>query len=70
MTVQAGWDLLARLRESAVTNAIPVIVTSTEQRFLDRAQEQQERYGGQHFVTKPFDIEVLLATVTEMIGEA
>jgi CheY-like chemotaxis protein len=34
---QAGWDLLERLRNEAITRGIPVIVTSTDKRLLDRA---------------------------------
>ena len=46
------------------------MVTSTDPRLLTDAEAQQARYGGQHFITKPFDIEALLQTVRELIGRA
>jgi chemosensory pili system protein ChpA (sensor histidine kinase/response regulator) len=69
--VQAGWALLEQLQAEAVTHDIPVIVTTTGgPDLLTRAQAQQQRYGGQRFVAKPFDLEELLTTVRELIGTA
>ncbi len=65
-----GWDLLERIQDEAVTNGIPVIVTSTDPRLLDDAKAQRARYGGQHFQAKPFDIEELARTVRELVGPA
>jgi CheY-like chemotaxis protein len=68
--VQAGWDLLERLHAEAITRQIPVLVTSTDQRFLDRVKDDVPRYGEKRFVIKPMNIEELLRTVHEMIGSA
>lgn len=68
--VRAGWDLLEKLRADVVTNGIPVIVVSTVPEYLDRVQEEGDRYGGQRFLSKPFDIDDLLAAVDELIGPA
>ncbi len=67
---RAGWELLERLQAAAATNRIPVVVTSTDPRLMARAQAQQARYGGQHFVAKPFDIDELLEAVQSLIGGA
>jgi CheY-like chemotaxis protein len=68
--VQAGWDLLEQLHADALTQGIPVIVISTDPRLLDAAQADFARYGGQRFIGKPFDVDVLLAAVEELIGKA
>ena len=68
--LQAGWDLLERLQAEAATRGIPVIVTSTDPRLVGRAEEQAQRYGGQRFVAKPFDLDELLGAVREIIGGA
>jgi CheY-like chemotaxis protein len=44
---QAGCDLLEQLRNTAVTEATPEIVTSTDRRLLDRAEAQLARCGGE-----------------------
>lgn len=66
----AGWDMLERLRADVLTYGIPVIVVSTDASLLERVQADQPRYGGQRFLSKPFDIEVLLRAVDELIGAA
>ena len=66
----AGWELLEQLHEGAVTNDIPVLVLSTSPQLLQRAQEQAERYGNHRYLDKPFDLDVLLRHIREMIGEA
>lgn len=70
VTTEADWDLLERLQQDAATNAIPVLVMSTDQRLLDRAAAQQHRYGAERFVGKPFDIDDLLSMVESIIGKA
>jgi CheY-like chemotaxis protein len=37
---RSGWDLLERLPAEAATSGIPVLITSTDPRLLDRAREQ------------------------------
>ncbi len=66
---QAGWDLLARLHAEAATRQIPVLVTSTDARLLERAQVDFARYGGQAFLARPMDLEDLLADVRSLIRD-
>lgn len=63
-----GWELLEQLQADAITNGIPVIVTSTDHRLLDRAQQDQARYGGELFLVKPLDLEELLDGVHMLLG--
>ena len=67
---QAGWDLLTELRQEAATRQIPVILVSTSKRYLERAEAAPELWGGDRSLLKPFDLEDLLRTVRELIGEA
>ncbi len=63
-----GWELLERLADDALTRAIPVIVTSTDPRLLERAEESRTRFGGDGWIAKPFDIDVLLGLVHDLAG--
>jgi two-component system chemotaxis response regulator CheY len=65
---QVGWALLERLALDALTRRIPVLVTSTDPRLLERAEAEQVRYGGDGWVVKPFDLEELLADVERLIA--
>ncbi len=38
---RAGWDLLEEIQASAITQGIPVVVTSTDPRLLERAEAEQ-----------------------------
>ena len=67
---QAGWDLLERLHNDALTHGIPVIIVSTDPKLLERAQADFARYGGQRFIGKPFDIDDLIGAAEELIGKA
>lgn len=67
---QAGWDLLASLREGATTHRIPVILVSTTPSLLDRAREEHAALGGDRYLIKPFDLDDLLAMVQDLIGKA
>lgn len=68
--IRSGWDLLEELQRFASTRGIPVIVTSTDQRLLQQAEQEPARYGANRFLVKPFDIDALLALVRELIGVA
>ncbi len=70
ITEKAGWELLEKLELETLTRSIPVIVTSTDQSLLDRAQANKERYGFDNYLVKPFDLDVLLAAIEELIGSA
>ena len=67
---RAGWDLLEEIQANAVTKGIPVVVTSTDPRLLERAEAEQSKYGGKVRLVKPFDLDDLLAAVRNLIGGA
>ncbi len=67
---RAGWDLLDRLHAEASTNNIPVLVISTDPRLLERARAAASRHGRSAFLAKPFDLEVMLGVIQELIGPA
>ncbi|HLI50424.1 MAG TPA: response regulator [Thermomicrobiaceae bacterium] len=67
---RVGWDLLERLQLETLTRNIPVIVFSTDAKLLRRAEQQADRFGGQRFIIKPFDVDELLAAVNELVGTA
>jgi DNA-binding response OmpR family regulator len=70
ITERAGWELLERLEMEALTQDIPVLVTSTSQRLLMQALANKERYDFDNYLVKPFDLDVLLATIEALIGRA
>jgi hypothetical protein len=45
-----------------------VIVVSTNPRYLDQAEANQQRYGGNRFIAEPFDISQLLDAIHALIG--
>jgi CheY-like chemotaxis protein len=67
---RVGWELLEQLQAAAETNAIPVLVVSTDPRLLQRAQEQAARYGHHRCLVKPFGLDDILEQIREMIGTA
>lgn len=67
---EAGWDLLEHLQREAITNQIPIIITSTDQRSLDRTQGDQARYGSQYYLVKPFDVGALMEAIRSLTGGA
>lgn len=68
--IHAGWDLLEQLRDEVITKGIPVIVTSTSQLLLDRAEELAQPNGHRLYLVMPFDIDAMLKMVTSLIGPA
>lgn len=66
---RAGWELLRRLHAEASTRQIPTIVTSTDPRLLDEVQSDLETWGGNVFLVKPLDVNLLLATARRLIAE-
>ena len=66
----AGWELLEHLHRDAATAAIPVILTSTDPKLLDRARLDVARYGDPRVIVKPFDIQDIIQTVLDLIGPA
>jgi CheY-like chemotaxis protein len=67
---EAGWELLEQLDADADTAGIPVLVVSTDSRLLAHAEAHAARYGSHRFLEKPLDLEAMLRTIQEMIGEA
>ena len=67
---RAGWKLLERIHDDVLTNGIPVVVVSTDQRLLDEVRARTAQYGGQRFISKPFDIEDVLGAIEELVGPA
>jgi DNA-binding response OmpR family regulator len=67
---QAGWDLLEQLHAEGVTSRIPIIVTSTDSRQLERVEAEHDRYGGDRLITQPLAIEALLEAIRALIGPA
>ena len=66
----AGWELLEQLGAHANTVGIPVLVVSTDPRLLVRAKDQAARYGTHRYLEKPFDVDALLSSIQEMVGQA
>lgn len=66
----AGWALLEELKNEALTRGIPMIVTSNRQDLLDGAEAEREKYAGDKYFVKPFDLDEIMATVHEVVGNA
>ena len=66
----AGWDLLAELRREAATRNIPVILVSTSNQLLERAEAERVIWGGDRSLLKPFSLDSLLQAIQELIGPA
>jgi CheY-like chemotaxis protein len=66
----AGWDLLAELRHEAATREIPVILVSTSEQLLERAETEQVIWGGDRYFLKPFSLDALLQAIQELVGPA
>jgi DNA-binding response OmpR family regulator len=67
---QAGWDLLAQLRDAASTRDIPVLLVSTKPELIEQVQELHEEFGGDRYLIKPFDLDDLLDNIDQLIGKA
>jgi len=67
---EAGWDLLRRLHAEPATTDIPALVTSTSPELLEQALEEAAWYGtNRTYLTKPMDLDELVGTVRELIGD-
>lgn len=67
---RAGFELLEQLHAGARTHGIPVLVLSTGQANLDDVRANPDRYGGDAFLGKPFDLDDLLNAVEALINPA
>jgi CheY-like chemotaxis protein len=66
----AGWDLLAELRHEAATRQIPVILVSTSEQLLEKAETERVIWGGDRYFLKPFSLDALLQAIQELVGPA
>src|SRR5688572_7285500 len=62
MPVMDGWDFLAAWQGQPASQAVPVVVISA-----GNYQEHQAPRGAQAYLTKPFDIDRLVATVSGLV---
>src|ERR671939_7991 len=65
---ETGWTLLELLTLDPQTRPIPLIVCSAAIRDLQDHQPMLERFGI-GVLPKPFDLDVLLETITRVLGE-
>lgn len=67
-----GWVIgeLGSAREGRFHTGISVLVVSTSPQLLEKAQEQEARYGHHQYLALPCDLNDLVATMDEMIGSA
>lgn len=63
-----SWDLLERVHQDASVNQIPVIIVSTSPDLIEYAKENVERFGGDYYLAKPFDLSELQAKIEDAIG--
>jgi CheY-like chemotaxis protein len=66
----AGWELLADVRHEAATRDIPVILVSTSEQLLEKAETERVIWGGDRYLLKPFSLDALLQAIQELIGPA
>jgi two-component system chemotaxis response regulator CheY len=62
MPVMNGWDFLEAWRCQPASRAVPVVVMSAGD-----VQQEQSPLDVQAFLTKPFDLDRLVATVTGLV---
>jgi DNA-binding response OmpR family regulator len=67
---RVGWNLLADLHGQAKTQDLPILLVSTVPSLLDDAKGQHESFGGDRYLTKPFNLDQFLTIIEEMIGTA
>jgi two-component system chemotaxis response regulator CheY len=63
MPVMNGWDFLEAWQRQPASQAVPIVITSAGYR-----QEEQPQLDVQAFLTKPFDLDRLIATVAGLVG--
>jgi CheY-like chemotaxis protein len=63
----ASWNLLEQVNADPSTGEIPRIVVSTDLRALETAQTEAERYGGDRFLLKPFDVYELTDMIRDLL---
>ena len=63
MPIMDGLTFLLRRSEEACRPPVPVVVMSAQQR-----ESEARQLGAQQFVSKPFDLDVLLGVVDRCVG--
>ena len=68
MPVMDGFEVLSKLRENPSTEAIPIIMLTA----VPAAEGEQDanRLGVHHYISKPFDPDMLEATINVALREA
>ncbi len=61
---QSGLRLCKRLKASSATAGIPVVVLSA---LTEEYREEGEKVGAKAFLSKPYDIDRVLQTVTQVL---
>jgi len=67
---QDGWQLLAEVRQEASTHGIPVLVFSATQSLLEQAAANHALWGGDRFLSVPFELDELVLQIRGLIGVA
>ena len=66
MPMMDGYEVLAALQEDERTRDVPVVVLTAKVRLEDRIRSWKD--GASEFVTKPFQPELLLNTLSDVIA--
>ena len=64
---QGGWEILAALQQDALVSATPIIICSADVRQLQDHAALWENLG-YRTLGKPFDLDVLLGLLRELVG--
>ena len=64
---EAGWTLFQELRLDEVTRQIPVLICSSDLEEYEKRAASLEKHGNVTVLNKPFDIDVLVKRVRQML---
>lgn len=63
----SGWRMLDLLKQEQATASIPVIVCTAARHYVQKHEEALDARGVR-VINKPFEVDALLALVTEVVG--
>jgi DNA-binding response OmpR family regulator len=63
-----GFEACRKIKQSPVTNRIPVIIMTAVYKKLQYKYQATGEYGADDFITKPFEISELLNRIKRLIG--
>lgn len=66
-TRDAGWTLFQQLRLDEATRELPVLICSSDPEEYERRAASLEKHGNVGVLNKPFDIDVLVKRVRQML---